>query len=234
MIMRLGHLLRARDDDAGIGLIEILVASLLGLLLMTSVGAAFISTSKLTNLAVQNRNSSGAASNAMQELIEVIHLATPIAVPVTVANPTGTTPAVVSATPKKLVIYSLVDVTNPVNPAPSLVTLDITTGSLVDSRCVGTPSSGFWTFTTCSSTSTRTVAGTFIDPTAAQNSLFTYLDGNGVTLAISGGSLPGTSIASVASIIISVNLLAPRSNTRPAYLQSKTGMPNVGLQQETS
>ena len=34
------------------------------------------------------------------------------------------------------------------------------------------------------------------------------------------------------SIIASVNLLSPGAKNGPAYLQSKTGMPNVGIQTE--
>jgi hypothetical protein len=145
------------------------------------------------------------------------------------------TPAIVSATATQLVIYAFVDTTSPVNPAPSRVTLDIGSGSLVDSRCVATSTSGFWTFGTCSSTSTRTVAGTFVAPVAGQNKLFTYLDANGNVLALNGsGVLPSASIPLVGSIIISVNLLAPGARNGPVYLQAKTGMPNVGIQTETS
>ncbi len=230
MINFLRRRLRAHDDDAGLGLIEILVASALGLLLMAAVGSAFISTSKVTTLTLQNRNSAGAAANAMQDINEVVRLATPISV----SGQSTSTPAVVSATATKLVIYSLVDVTNTTNPAPSLVTLDTSSGSLVDTRCVGTLTSGFWTFGTCASTSSRTIAGTFVAPSSGQNSLFTYLNSTGATLALSSGSLPAASIPLVASIIVSVNMQAPGSKTSPVYLQSKTGMPNVGLQTETS
>ena len=44
--------------------------------------------------------------------------------------------------------------------------------------------------------------------------------------------LPATSLPLVGSIIASVNLLAPGATNGPAYLQSKTGMPNVGVQTE--
>lgn len=231
MMRSLARRARVVDNENGLGLIEILVASIIGLLLMTAVGAAYINTIKITNYTVQNRNSTQAAANAMQEIIEVVHLATPIAVQ---GPPTTTTPAIVSATQTKLVIYSLVDVTNNTNPAPSRVTLDISSGSLVDSRCVATSSSGFWVFTTCASTSTRTVAGVFVAPTGTQNYLFTYLDAGGNVLALSGGTLPAASIPLVGSIIVSVNMLAPGAKNGPTYLQSKTGMPNVGIQQETN
>jgi hypothetical protein len=226
----LNRRLRARhDDESGIGLIELLVASLIGLILMAAVGAAFIQTGKVTNMTIQNRSSTGSASNAMQEINEVIRLATPI----TVAGQQQATPAIYSATTTKLVIYSLVDVTDPSNPAPSRVTLDTTSGSLVDSRCQGVLTNGFWTFTTCASTSTRNIAGTFVAPTGSQYPLFTYLSGSGAQLPLSSGVLPSTSYGSVGSIIVGVNLRAPGAKTSPVYLESKTGMPNVGLQVET-
>ena len=244
MILRLSRRLRTVDNENGLGLIEIMVASLLGLLLMTAVGAAFINTVKVTNFTIQNRSSTQTAANAMQEIIEVIHLATPIAVSGQVAN----TPAVVFGGQTDVQIYSLVDVTDPVNPAPSRVTFDIQSGNLVDTRCGATLTSGFWTFATCASTSKRTIAGTFVAPTGTQNYLFTYLDANGAVLPLTGTTtdcgknaagvayptpcLPAASLPLVGSIIASVNLLAPGAKNGPAYLQSKTGMPNVGIQTE--
>ena len=238
MMLRLSRRLRTVDNEAGLGLVEILVASLLGLLLMTAVGAAFINTIKVTNFTMQNRSSTQTAANAMQEIIEVVHLATPIAVQGQVAN----TPAVVFGGRTDLQIYSLVDVADPVNPAPSRVTFDIQNGNLVDTRCGATSTNGFWTFSTCASNSKRTIAGTFVPPTGTQNYLFTYLDATGNVLPLTGSGtacagyappcLPAASLPLVGSIIASVNLLAPGATNGPAYLQSKTGMPNVGVQTE--
>ena len=238
MIRRLSRRLRVVDNEDGLGLVEILVASLLGLLLMAAVGAAFMNTVKITNFTIQNRSSTQTAADAMQEIIEVIHLATPIAVSGQVAN----TPAVVFGGQTDLQLYSLVDTTDPVNPAPSRVTFDIQAGNLVDTRCVGIQNNGFWTFSTCGSTSKRTIAGTFVPPSGTQNYLFTYLDANGNVLPLTGSGtacggyappcLPASSLPLVGSIIASVNLLAPGATNGPAYLQSKTGMPNVGVQTE--
>ena len=244
MIRRLSRRLRTVDNENGLGLVEILVAGAIGLLLMTAVGAAFLNTVKVTNFTLQNRNSTQTAANAMQQILEVVHLATPIAVSGQVAN----TPALVFGGQTDLQIYSLVDITDPVNPAPSRVTFDIQNGNLVDTRCVATLTNGFWTFSTCASTSKRTVAGTFVAPTGTQNYLFTYLDANGNVLPLTGTAadcgknaagvayptpcLPAASIPLVGSIIASVNLLAPGAKNGPAYLQSKTGMPNVGVQTE--
>jgi len=238
MMLRLSRRLRLVDNQDGLGLVEILVASLLGLLLMAAVGAAFMNTVRVTNFTMQNRSSTQTAADAMQEIIEVVHLATPIAVQGQVSN----TPALVFGGRTDLQIYSLVDVTDPVNPAPSRVTFDIQSGNLVDTRCGATASNGFWVFSTCASNSKRTVAGTFVPPSGTQNYLFTYLDANGNVLPLTGSGtacggypapcLPTGSLPLVGSIVASVNLLAPGATNGPAYLQSKTGMPNVGVQTE--
>ena len=79
-------------------------------------------------------------------------------------------------------------------------------------------------------------------PDGTQNYLFTYLRRpNGNVLPITGigtgtrwlrvACLP-RSLPLVGSIIVSVNLLAPGATNGPIYLQSKTGMPNVGVQME--
>lgn len=224
--------LRARlaRDDRGLSLTELLVASMLTLLILAMVGTMFANTAQLTSNATQNRNSNTVASNIANELRTVIGLA----VQVPQLGSTTPRPAVNSGSNGTLVVYALVDVTDPSNPAPTRVTFDSSSGDLIESRCVGQYVSGFWSFSSCASSSTRNLGGVISAPTGSQLPLFTYLDGTGGTLALSAGSLPSASLPLVASITVSVNVLAPGSETAPVYLSSNIGMPNIGLQQGSS
>lgn len=227
MIARLTRRLSAQDAESGLSLTELLVASFLTLLIMAMVGTMFANTAQITSTATQNRNSTSVASNIQTELRTVIGLA--VQVPVNGSN--VPLPAVSSGTNGKLVIYSLINVTDPTNPAPTRVTLDSGSGSLVETRCVAKSASGFWSFSSCASTSTRMLGGVITAPSGSQLPLFTYLDATGGTLALSAGALPAASLPLVASIMVSVKVLATGSKTPPVYLSSNVGMPNIGLQQ---
>jgi hypothetical protein len=221
--------LRAGKDE-GVTLVEIMVSIFLGMLVMAMVGGFFLQTTRITSTAVQSNTSNGIAASAMQEITTVVRLATQL------SNGTPTpTPPVVSASSTKLVIASLVSVTTPSDPAPTQVTFDSSSGSIVESRCVATKSSGFWSFSTCASSSTRNLGGPVVAPDAGQNALFSYLDSNGNTLALSNGALPATANGSVASIVVSVKMQSTgQTILTPVYLTANVGMPNIGLQQAAS
>ena len=221
---------RFAHDDRGLSLTELLVASMLTLLILAMVGTMFANTAQLTSNATQNRNSNTVASNIANELRAVIGLA----VQVPASGSTTPLPAVGSGSNGTLVIYALVDVVDPNNPAPTRVTFDSTSGNLIETSCVGKSVSGFWTFSSCASSSTRNLGGAITAPTPSQLPLFTYLDGSGGALALSGGSLPSASLPLVASVTVSVKVLATGSKTAPVYFSSNIGMPNIGLQQGCS
>ncbi|MDP9028794.1 MAG: hypothetical protein M3N46_14800 [Actinomycetota bacterium] len=210
---------------------ELMIAMIITAVILALVASFFIQVTKVTSSSVQTGNSSAVASNAMYEIANVVHQATTI--PVSGGAPLY---AISSATASSLVVYSYVDVATSASPAPTRVTFSVTpaignsNASLVETRCVATASGTFWTFTSCASTLTRNIGGTIIAPTAGQNSLFTYLDSTGNTVALVSGSVPTSSLANIASVTVSVNVQAAGSATAPVYLTSNVGMPNLGLQ----
>jgi hypothetical protein len=231
MIARLRTRLEGQDPEGGLTLAELMVASFLTLLILVMVGTMFANTAQLTASANQNRNSTSAASNMQNEFRNVIGLAAQI--PVSGSSvPLPPISLTTLPTASSLVIYALIDTTDPANPAPTRVTFTVNAaGTLVESRCVAKLTSGYWTFTSCASTSTRKLGGAITAPTGSQLPLFTYLDGNDTVLPLSAGSLPAASAKLVASITVSVKVLAPGAKTAPVYLSSTIGMPNIGLQQ---
>jgi type II secretory pathway pseudopilin PulG len=218
------------DREAGVTLVELMIAIMLGAIIMAMIGGFFMQTTRITSTAVQSNTTNGLASSAMQEITTVVRLATQL------SNGTATaTPPVISASSTKLVISSLVSVTTPSDPAPTQVTFDSSSGSIIESRCVATKSNGFWTFSTCASSSSRSLGGPVVGPDAGQNALFSYLDSNGNTLTLTNGNLASTSNGSVASIVVSVKMQAAgQTILPPVYLTANVGMPNIGLQQAAS
>jgi type II secretory pathway pseudopilin PulG len=228
LIARLHHRLRA-EGERGLTMVELLVAAIITGFILVLVATFFVQVTRVTTTSVQTGNSSQIASTAMFEISNVIHQATTI--PVNGGSPLV---AVNTANINKLVIYALVDVDTSTNPVPSRVTFDASSGEIIETRCAATASGAFWTFSTCSSTKTRDIGGVVQAPnvtmTPPQNTLFSYLDSNGNPIALSSGSVPPASIPSIASIQVSVNILAPKSTTAPVYITSNVGMPNLGLQ----
>lgn len=223
--------LMAADNENGVTLVELIVAMIITGFVLAMAASFFIETTKITTASVQTGNSSSIASNAIYEISNVVHQAATI--PVSGAAPLN---AVNTASTNKLVIYSYVDVSTSTNPTPVRVTFDATSpaGSpnLVETRCVATASGAFWVFSSCSSTSTRIVGGAIVAPTGGspQKNLFDYLDSSGNSIPMVSGSVPSLSLASIASIQVSVKVLAAGSQTAPVYLTSNVGMPNLGLQ----
>ncbi len=66
-------------------------------------------------------------------------------------------------------------------------TLD-STGKVTESRCAGISSGGYWSFASCSSTSTRTFGTGVLAPTGTSDQLFTYRDVNGTPIIIGTGA----------------------------------------------
>jgi Tfp pilus assembly protein PilV len=217
------------EEEAGVTLVEIMVSIFLGLIIMAMVGGFFMQTTKITSSAVQSNTSNGVASNAMQEINSVIRFATKV----TISG--GYAPPVVSASSTKLVITANLNVTNPADPAPTQVTFDSSSGSIVETRCLAQKSGGYWSFSSCASTSSRNLGGPILAPSAGQSALFSYLDGTGATLALTNGNLPASANTSVSTITVSVKVQSTGMTTlSPVYLSANIAMPNLGFQTKGS
>lgn len=226
MIRGIRARLAAADNEDGVTLVELIVAMIITGFVLALTASFFIQTTKVTTSSVQTGNSSAVASNAIYEISNVVHQATTI-------PQSGKAPmtGVTTASTQKLVINSYVDVSTSTTPAPTQVTFTVDgSGNLIEARCVAAASGSFWIFTSCASTSSRTIGGAIVAPVSPQLPLFTYLDSHGVAIPTVLGSVPPLSIPSIASIQVSVNVLAAGSKTAPVYLTSNVGMPNIGLQ----
>lgn len=223
MIARIRARLAVRGPEAGLSLTELLTAATLSVLILAMVSALFIQTAKVTAASNQTQNSTTVASNIQNELTAVIRHATAV-------TQSSVTTAVVSGTSSKLVLYSFVNVTDPVNPAPVRVTFDGTGASLIETQCVPKFVGGAWSYSTCASSTTRNLGGILQPAGTGQLPLFTYIDSTtGNPLVIGTGSVGADDLPDVASITVGINVLATGSATAPTYLSSTISMPNLGL-----
>jgi Tfp pilus assembly protein PilW len=222
------RLRRVRDDASGLSLIEVLVSSALSLVILAMVATMYIQVTKITTAANQTHNSNGVAANVANQLSAVLRVATTLAKN-NVATPD---PAIVSGTRSAVTVYSLSN-TSATNPAPVRVSFTLASdGTVTEDRCAGVASGAYWTFGSCSTTSTRVIGEGILAPTGVANQLFTYLDVNGAQLVpgVGGtGSLTAAQRALVAKITITVRAQAPGSETDAVLFSNTVVLRNLGL-----
>jgi len=216
---------RLRADQSGLSLAEVLVAVLLTALLFVMVGAMFVQVTNLTTAASQTRESNGNASNIANEINSVVRVATNLAK----LNSAIPDPAVVDGTRSSLTIYSLAD-TSATTPAPTKVTFTLdAAGKVTEARCTGSLSGAYYTFGSCTASSSRVIGVGVLAPTGTTDQLFTYRDVNGAPIIIGTSSLTAAQRTTVASITVTVRTQPANSTTRPVIVSNTVVLRNIGL-----
>lgn len=220
---------RQRDPnrrDAGVSLIEMVVAAALLSLVLGIVGTLFVNISRTTGDARTTRSAMGVAQTTMNELRRVVRVATdnPIA--------GGVDPAVVSATGSALTLYSFTDVpstaspSSPFSPAPTQVAFTVgASGNLVETTTPATWNGTYWVFT--GAATTRALPGPLMTTGAVP--LFTYLDPTGAAIVPGSSGLTAAQRAAVASITITttVSTTTQRGTADPVVLTDTVGLTNL-------
>ena len=219
----IGRLRRRASSDDGLSLIELLVTMMITGVLLAIVGTMFVNVARITTNSNATTSRNGVAANVMNEVTKVVRMAA--------NNPVSTSvdadPAVISATPTALTVYSFVD-TNPTLPAPTKVGFRFDAqGNLIEDRWAGTRSGNYWVFT--GSVATRTIGGPMQNLTGT-DAFFVYLNGAGVVVTNGTSALTLAQRATVASIQVTVRLTnAQVSGTDPIVIINTVGMPNLQL-----
>lgn len=216
---------RLRSEQSGLSFTEVMVAMLLTLVLFAMVGGMFVQVAKLTTAAGQTRDSNGNASNIANEVNSVVRVATNLAK----LNSTVPDTAVVDGTRSSLTVYSLVD-TSATAPAPTKVTITLdAAGKVTETRCTGSLSGNYFTFGSCTATSTRVLGIGVLAPTGVTDQLFTYRDVNDAPIVIGTASLTAAQRALVSSITVTVRTQPANSTTRPVIVSNTVVLRNIGL-----
>lgn len=221
-------LTRLRDDQSGLSMTELLVASILTAIMLVMVGTMFVQTTRLTTAASQTHNSNAVAASMSNGITSVLRTATTLAK----SGSEIPDPAIVSGSREALTIYAFSN-TNAANPAPVRVTyaiedLDLDGKlELAETRCTGVASSGFWTFGGCATTSKRSLGEGLLN--TGSDTLFSYRDAGGAAIVIGTTPLTAAQRAVVGSIVVTVRVKAPGSNNDPVLITSTVVLRNLGL-----
>lgn len=217
---------RARTDESGIGLVELLVAMLIFAIILTLVTGMFQSTTQVVNTGTSVNTSTKAASLGLNELSNALRFADSNAVSGQALND----PAFVVAKKDLLTVTTYLGVTA---GAPQPVKIAFTIDSqrrLVEVRYPSYElSPGFWGFS-ATPLFTKILTGAIIPPTGSEPDLFTYLDSNNAPITISAAGLTLAQRQTVAAVQVTMKLKSDDATSgNPVMFQSIIGLPNLGI-----
>lgn len=218
----------ADTREAGISMVELLVAMMLTIMAAAIVMSLFISSTRSVAIASATHVDTGAASNIMNEASRVIRSG--------VKNQVAgvDSPALVIAQPRLLQLYSLVDMDPASAMRPVKVEFSVNAaGNLVEKRWQATlVADGSWTFPASAPLFlTRTVPGAILPhSTANPFDLFSYVRADGTVLTAPAGGLSASQLADIVAVRLSLAVRAEGSTSaHPAVLVKTIGMPNTGV-----
>ena len=227
----------AKDPEAGITLVELLVAIVILGIVLSIASAFLVGSMKVVASAQATALGSNNSSNVMNEVSRVIRSGddNPV-VGNGVANP-----AFLTATAESLAMYSYVDAydgsaTKQTRPLIVQFGLD-STRRLVEKRWLpATSTGGYFTFGPIATTTpqySRYVGGPIqlasTTPSMA-NPLFTYVDLTNTIITPPGGGFTAAQMRTIAAVIVTVRVRSGDSSTGAVtVLQNTVRIPNLGF-----
>lgn len=212
----------AGGSDAGLTLVELLIAMGITALIATLAGSLFVASTHSVSLAQSIDDGTRQGSNGMNEMARMVRAA----MPNPLANPTAggaqNDPAIISATSTSVQFYAFVNLTGAESPVK--VQFSVDNGKLVERQWNATTtaagSNGHWDFpaSTTTPTLTRTLCGSI--PSTVK--VFQYLDATGAPL-----TLPITTLSAIASITLTITI-QPTGAASAVTLTNSVGMSNIG------
>jgi hypothetical protein len=212
-------------DDAGITLVELVVASMVTVVLLALMGNLLLVGAKTTTAAHYQNKDTGTASNIMNEISAAVRFGTNI------ANSTPTaTPAIVSAGKEWLILYTF-EHADESAPRPIMVEFLVDANRNVVEKTWPTTISpdGFFTFPAVTDNltsapeietpaqSTRVLGGPLSLTPTGQDPLFSYTGPSGAVSWANAfeTSADGTSLALIATVNIDVRVATGPAGQAP-------------------
>jgi hypothetical protein len=217
---------RLHSDDAGLTLVELIIALGLTAVVATMIVSFFTTvTSSFMGDGLSTNNTS-AASTGMKELSRVIRSSTNLPV----QNTTVPAPAFLVAGASTITIDAYVDTTSAAL-APVRVQFTVgPTGDLTETRWASTViAPGYFGFS--AAVLSQRVVSRHIVTTAAMPPVFSYSDVTGAAIVIpASGVLTAAQALTVAAVQIQLTVQAdPLAQVAPVSLQNTVGLPNLGV-----
>jgi prepilin-type N-terminal cleavage/methylation domain-containing protein len=212
--------------DAGITLVELLVAMMLFGIISAVVVGMFVSTTRATTQSRVLGSDTRSASNGLNEVARMIRAATEN--PVLNPAPSAPTvdPALAFADRESVTLFAYVNLDSSAQ-TPLKVRFWINTSrQLVETRWPATTLvNGHWNFS-ATALPDRILAG----PIKAGAPVFVYLQGDGTEVVPPAAGLTDTDkLRTIKAVKIAMTVQTSGSRSNPVTVQNTVGMPNLGL-----
>lgn len=218
---------RSSRSDAGLTLLELLVAMGVSSILIALVATVFVTTSRVFTDQEGATDSARMASTAMNEVTRVVRAGTELPE----AGKTANTPVFAYAGAEKIEMAAFIDAESSKDPAPVKVSFGRNSANeLVETRWAAYRYLKiYWKFRD-SPASARTIARSLLAPDKTRP-LFRYFDKDGAALTpAAGASLSEDQRRNIASVQITMQVQANGSGrTAPVAIQNMVGLPNLGV-----
>jgi Tfp pilus assembly protein PilW len=219
---------RAAEEraEAGITLVELIVASFITLMMLTIIGTMFIQIAKLGANAQSTKNATGVAWTVMNELAAVVRQGTQVDTSSTVTEGA----VVAGSSPTSLVIDTYADaavVGAQPTIAPTQVTFSVNgAGYLTEKRVGGVLRSGYYDFTATTTATSRVVNGPILTTGTDSDALFVYYAG---TARLAPGSTGLTAAQASQVTAVGLNVTVANTSSDPVRLVNTITMPNIAI-----
>lgn len=196
---------RVHEDQAGVSLVEVIVAVSISLVILLAVGGFFTATLRAGSTNTTSDQNARSASIVMNSVTRYVHAAS--LVPKADGSYAG---AVTQATGTQLVFTAFINLDGSSTDNPVQVRYSLNAArQLVQDQWAGTATNGFWSFPPPTQTPTRSVVlgGPVASPTAEGDLLFTYLGADGNALPTQAdGSLTTSQLGSIRAVRTNLEL----------------------------
>lgn len=225
---------RSSRSDAGLTLLELLVAMGVSSILIALVATVFVTTSRVFTDQEGATDSARMASTAMNEVTRVVRAGTELpgaGTELPESGKTANTPVFAYAGAEKIEMAAFIDAESSKDPAPVKVSFGRNSANeLVETRWAADRYRKiYWKFRD-SPASARTIARSLLAPDKTRP-LFRYFDKDGAALTpAAGASLSEDQRRNIASVQITMQVQANGSGrTAPVAIQNMVGLPNLGV-----
>lgn len=226
-MIRFSRFLRARvarSNDAGLTLIELLVAIALTTVVMGLAVSLFVTGTHSVSLAQSIDGGTRQASNGMNQVARMIRAATPDPWANPVPGGQQADPAIVAAAAQSITFYAYVNLSG--GEAPVMVTYDATSGTLVETQYAATTTvagvNGHWDFTYPTATASRKLCNSI----PSTSTVFRYFDKTGAEL-LPANLTTWQARATIASVQVTITI-QPTGAASAVTLTNTIGMANIG------
>lgn len=221
------------SSDTGLSLVELLVSMMLLGLILAMLTGLYLSATRSVSFGQSMDSSTRVASNAANELSQVMRFATTLKV----TGVTAASPAFVAAGRESVTFYSNVDVNAmtsvallPARPTRVMFAIDPTSRALIESRWTATAAGTAWVFAGTASTanSILNLGASYVAPGAGAP-LFKYFDTSGVAIATpAAGSMPAADLARIGSVLLTISVQGTSgSSAGPVIVENTVVLPNL-------